>query len=248
MRWTRSGFVASSNGLASGNHPLEAIEHGLCEAIERDAVTLWRLLDPAARAASRVDLRTVHDPACRSVLDRYAAATMAVGVWDVTSDVGVPAFCCRVVDRSDEPFRRLGFAEGMGCHPSRAIALLRALTEAAQSRLVLIAGSRDDVLRAHYAEMRSPERSDRIRAELVETHGRRVFDAGPGVEHDTFDADVAWEIERLRAAGLERVIVVDLTKAELGIPVMRTVVPGLEGLAVGRQWVPGPRARRRMEA
>jgi YcaO-like protein with predicted kinase domain len=33
---TGSGcFVMSSNGLASGNHPLEAISHGLCEVIGR---------------------------------------------------------------------------------------------------------------------------------------------------------------------------------------------------------------------
>jgi ribosomal protein S12 methylthiotransferase accessory factor len=247
-RWTRSGFAATSNGLASGNHPLEAIEHGVCEVIERDAMTLWRLLERGAQAATRVDLRTVHDEACGSVLARYAAAGVAVGVWEITSDVGVPAFCCRILDARDEPFRRLGFAEGMGCHPSRPVALLRALTEAAQSRLTLIAGSRDDVLPRQYAELRSPARAERYRAELLEgdARGTRRFDDGPGVEHDTFDADVAWEIGRLRAAGMERVVVVDLTKPELGIPVARTVVPGLEGLAIGSTWTPGARARARM--
>jgi YcaO-like protein with predicted kinase domain len=244
--WMPGGFAETSNGLASGNHPLEAVEHGLCEVIERDAVTLWRLLGPAERAACRVDARTVGDPMCRSLLDRYDDTGMAVGIWDVTSDVGVPAFCCRILDANEQPFRRLGFAEGMGCHPSRSIALARALTEAAQSRLVLIAGSRDDVLRAHYAEMRSEERVDRYRAELLGTHGVRAFDDGPGAENDTFDADVTWEVERLRAAGIERVIVVDLSKPELGIPVVRVVVPGLESLAVGKKWMPGSRARARM--
>ena len=33
-------FATSSNGLASGNHRLEAICHGICEAIERDATRL----------------------------------------------------------------------------------------------------------------------------------------------------------------------------------------------------------------
>src|SRR6185369_13238802 len=37
------GLVMSSNGLASGNHPLEAVSHAICELIERDAATLWRL-------------------------------------------------------------------------------------------------------------------------------------------------------------------------------------------------------------
>jgi ribosomal protein S12 methylthiotransferase accessory factor len=41
---TGSGvFMMSSNGLASGNHALEAISHSICEVVERDAVTLWSL-------------------------------------------------------------------------------------------------------------------------------------------------------------------------------------------------------------
>ncbi|TIU89460.1 MAG: hypothetical protein E5W03_03950, partial [Mesorhizobium sp.] len=37
-----SGFFdCSSNGLASGNTADEAVHHGICEAIERDATTLW---------------------------------------------------------------------------------------------------------------------------------------------------------------------------------------------------------------
>ncbi|MFM7593329.1 MAG: YcaO-like family protein, partial [Isosphaeraceae bacterium] len=31
-------FVCGSNGLASGNHMLEAIAHGLCELVERDTI------------------------------------------------------------------------------------------------------------------------------------------------------------------------------------------------------------------
>ena len=40
---TAGCFVASTNGLASGNHKTEATIHGICEVIERDAHTLWHL-------------------------------------------------------------------------------------------------------------------------------------------------------------------------------------------------------------
>ena len=56
-------------------------------------------------------------------------------------------------------------AQGMGAHPMRGIALSRALTEAAQSRLTYIAGSRDDVFRDMYARLRDPEVKRRILAE-----------------------------------------------------------------------------------
>jgi YcaO-like protein with predicted kinase domain len=245
MQWTKTGFALSSNGLASGNHLLEAIEHAICEVVERDAITLWRLLGLEQQAKTRVDLRTMDDPACGAILEKYASAGISVGVWEATSDVGIATFYCRIMDAREEPFRRLGFSEGMGCHPARRIALLRALTEAAQSRLTFIAGSRDDASIEVYKKLRDPDRVERSRREIARTDAMRRFDDGPEADHDTFDAEVAWEIGRLRAVGIERVVLVDLTKPELGIPVARVVVPGLEGLAVAGHWVPGARARSR---
>jgi YcaO-like protein with predicted kinase domain len=246
MRWTKTGFLCSSNGLASGNHLLEAIEHAICEVVERDAVTMWRLLDGTAQAKTRIDLKTVDDPGCRSILELYAAAAISVGVWEITSDVGIPTFYCRIMDEGEQPFRRLGYSEGMGCHPARNIALSRALTEAAQSRLALIAGSRDDMLRDVYLQLRSPERLAQYRAELARSETMRPFHDGVTVENDTFDADVGWELECLRRAGIERAVLVDLTKPEFGISVARVVVPGLESLAIANNWVPGRRAQSRM--
>jgi len=223
---TRHGagrFIASSNGLASGNHPLEAISHGLCEVVERDALARWGQLSDDMRAAATIDLASISDPSCRFVLERYARAGIAVSVWEITSDIAIPAFLCRIGERHDQPLHRLPFAEGSGCHPSRAIALLRALTEAAQSRLTIIAGSRDDCFRADYQQLRSlglllrPEPSE----------GVRPFDHGPGWERATFDEDIALELDCLRDAGIQQAIVVNLTKPELGIPVARVVVPEL---------------------
>ncbi len=39
-------------------------------------------------------------------------------------------------------------------------------------------------------------------------------------------------IEALNKQGLDRVIVVDLTRKEIGIPVVRVIVPGLEVFAM----------------
>jgi ribosomal protein S12 methylthiotransferase accessory factor len=41
----RPVFYCSSIGLASGNHLLEAVIHGLCEVVERDAIALWESSD-----------------------------------------------------------------------------------------------------------------------------------------------------------------------------------------------------------
>ena len=40
---------------------------------------------------------------------------------------------------------------------------------------------------------------------------------------------MAWELAALRAAGISEVVAVDLTHDDFGIPVVRVIVPGLEG-------------------
>ncbi|MCW5851386.1 MAG: YcaO-like family protein [Anaerolineae bacterium] len=239
------GFLASSNGLASGNHHLEALSHGICEVIERDAATLWRLRPAEARARTRVDLATVTEPLCRAVLDKYERASVGVAVWDMTSDVGAPTFLCRLYDESGDVVRRLPVAEGQGCHPQREIALLRALTEAAQGRLTYIAGSRDDCLPVEYERLRDADLWEQHRAEWLAVRPTRPFTASPTWHAETFNEDAAWELDCLQAAGIQRVIVVDLTRPEFGLPVVRVIIPGLEALSGGSSYVPGRRARAR---
>jgi len=47
-------------------------------------------------------------------------------------------------------------------------------------------------------------------------------------ESDNLVEDVCWELQVLRKSGFKRVIVVDLTKPEFGLPVVRVVIPGLQ--------------------
>lgn len=169
LRGARS-FIPSSNGLASGNHLLEAVSHGICEVVEHDAEVLWSLGGTDSRGRTRIDLSTIHDPTHRWVLDRCAQADVAVYVWEITSDIGIPAFVCVMVDESGRGSGRCGAVSGMGCHPARQLALSRALTEAAQSRLTMISGSRDDKHPHVYEETTRPESLERVRR-LVEVSG-----------------------------------------------------------------------------
>jgi thiazole/oxazole-forming peptide maturase SagD family component len=241
---TGSGcFPITSNGLASGNHPLEAISHALCEVIERDAMAVWLQTDREAIHAARVDISHVDDPACQSVLEKYDRAGVSVSVWEITSDVGISAFFCGITDRETDSLRQLHAAAGQGCHPSRPIALLRALTEAAQSRLTIIAGSRDDFYRDDFKHARSVDTTQRTRALATDIQGpMRSFAEGPHWDGETFEDDCAWVLDRLQSVGITRAIVVDLTMPEFQVPVMRTVVPGLEGATDLTTYVPGARA------
>jgi ribosomal protein S12 methylthiotransferase accessory factor len=132
---------------------------------------------------------------------------------------------------------------GAGCHPDRAVALSRALAEAAQSRLTVIAGSRDDCPPAYYRRIRDPGVIATQLASLDE-QGKRSFSDVAHVPAESIDEDVAHELDALKAVGASQVILVDLTRPGIGIPVVRMVVPGLEGWADrGDHIVPGARRR-----
>lgn len=235
-------FAGSSNGLASGNHHLEAISHAICEVVERDSMSLWRLRGPDEQGARSVDTASVDDPACRHVLDRFARAGLAVAIWETTTDIGIASFLCAIFQPDDDPARPLPPSAGAGCHPSRSIALLRALTEAAQSRLVRISGSRDDIGRGLYARHRDDVTLVALRGQMHQPKSRR-FKEAPHCDCDTLDGDVDWELGRLKQAGVIEVIAVDLTKEFFDLPVVRVVIPGLEGIHEIPGYVPGRRAR-----
>ena len=236
-------FQCTSNGLASGNHLLEAASHAICEVVERDATSLWEHQPESWRRSRRVDLATVDDPGCRDLLDRYARAGVNVAVWDATSDVGIAAFHCSIAERSPDPLHFFYAARGSGCHPSRGVALSRALTEAAQSRVTYISGSRDNVYREDYERAHDSEQI--LSRQLAWQHqpARRSFREVPDRPSPTLRQDVLWELERLRAVGVTSVIALDLSLQPWGVAVVRVVVPGLEGVVDSTSYAPGARAQ-----
>ncbi len=233
-------FPVGTSGLAAGNTQAEAIRHALCELIERDAVSLWHQLAPGARSSTAIDPRSVEDERCRDVLGRLAAAGFAVGLFDLTSDIGTPAVLAVLADRRD-PAGHPGM--GAACHPEARTALLKALLEAVQVRTGYIAGARDDMAPEEFAGA-GPIEKLRWLEPLLALSGRRPFDhTSTGCGDAARDAD-ALRL-RLAAIGLDEVILVDLTRSGIDLPVVRIVVPGLEGCSDEPDYVPGPRARAR---
>jgi YcaO-like protein with predicted kinase domain len=219
-------FAASTNGLASGNHPLEAICHAICEIVERDASSLLHHAAKRERAAARIDPRSVDDAACCSVLERIERAGLNLAIWDTTTDVGIAAFECLLADG-----RAAGghAGSGAGCHATAEIALLRALTEAVQVRNTYVTGSRDDLRAEEYAPSERADQRHQLRLSMAFDGPARDFRAVPSHCFDSFDDECRWLLSRLTAVGCSRVLAVDLTKPEFGLPVVRVVIPGLEG-------------------
>jgi YcaO-like protein with predicted kinase domain len=236
-------FLAGSNGLASGNHLVEAVNAALYELIERDGVALWAGRPIGGRAAGTLDLASVDDPDCLTLLDKYNAARIAVRVWNATTDIGIAAFLCEIRDLAPADPTMLRRFHGSGCHVDRGIALARALTEAAQTRLTYIAGIRDDLSPAEYAEAPGGDIGDALLDALAREVSPVPFRDIPSFAAEDLGGDLCWSLARLAASGIARAIAVDLTRAELAIPVARLVVPGLEWDPHHPNYRPGPRAR-----
>jgi YcaO-like protein with predicted kinase domain len=239
----QSCFSNTSNGLASGNHVLEAFEHGLCEVIERDAYALWMARGPKAALSRRIRLDSITDPSSRQLLAAFAAAEISVAVFDMTSDVAVPTYACAIVEAGERShWRRLGVDWGCGTHLSPVVALSRALTEAAQGRLTAIAGSRDDNPPQTYADYQRVETVLRSRDTVFGAPEAVAFPATADDETDSFEGDLETMAARLQAVGIEEIVVLDLSKPDVGIPVVKVVVPGLEGPPTAPDYVPATRA------
>ncbi|QUS55059.1 YcaO-like family protein [Pseudovibrio brasiliensis] len=238
-------FQMSSNGLASGNCWQEAVSHGICELVERDALALWSAHGAMESPQGRLDLSGVEDPECLRVLQMLHDAGQAVGVWSVTADIGLPAFACTIVDHQLNHLGQMYASDGSGCHCVREVALLRALTEAAQTRLTSIAGARDDAHRDFFEASRKPERVEKIR-KIVSDGAERAslsFADVPSFDGESFEADISYQLSQLRAVGVEQVATVNLGGIVEGIEVARVVIPGLEGLHDAPGYVPGKRLK-----
>ncbi len=223
-------FHGGSNGLASGNHILEAITHALCELIERDTTALFYQLKLQDQQRRRVRRETVKSPECQHLLQCFARADIDVGIFDLTIDLGMPTYMCVIAEGPSRPnWRRLGAFLGYGTNPSAEVALIRALTEAAQCRLTIIAGNRDDIPQYRLNFGFDDRTVASVRSKYLDIPEVLDINERPSLSTPSFEGDVGVMLSALRGIGLTNAVVVDLSRKDIGIPVVKVVVPGLEG-------------------
>lgn len=233
-------FHSSTNGLASGNTRIEAQNHAICEVIERDATTLLHHLSATDRAERQLDIKTIDDHECQKLLRTLSAADLDITLWDTTTDIGVPSYYGILTNTNAANPEHIGI--GAGCHPSNAIALSRTITEAVQTRLTYISGARDDLLTAEFNDQGVKHKYRLAKEFIAQNTYTHSYNSVSGYCSNSLSEDAAWLIGRLKSVGLEQVISVDLTKPDIGIPVVRIIIPGLEAPHDDDDYVPGMRA------
>jgi ribosomal protein S12 methylthiotransferase accessory factor len=172
------------------------------------------------------------------LVDRFDDAGISLLVKDITQkDIGIPTFVASSIEwiTSDYGY----FAIGYGTHLDARIALIRAITELSQTRAADIQGARDDLKKMRYKEndeiyrrkwqfmpassLKPKNRNNTVMFSEIKTY----------VLNDILD-DIKLILTRLKNSGLKRAIIVDLTNPNIGIPVVRAIVPGLETFEIAR--------------
>jgi ribosomal protein S12 methylthiotransferase accessory factor len=238
-------FGSTSNGLASGNTLSEAFLHGLLEVIERDV----RSFDGLFANSSVVPPRSLplH---FQEEVERVTAIGLNIFIRALANDFGIPCFEVGILDRSaDSP---VYFNGGYGCHLHRDIALVRALTEAVQSRLSWIHGGRDDLVgpAMDVANIPAPDRAT-IAFEQFERRANQSvvseYDSLPdfSVDATSIEAAIGITIDLLLRNKIRHICRVDLTREDEPIQVVKVLVPRLEHLGRESHRV-GPRLHARV--
>jgi ribosomal protein S12 methylthiotransferase accessory factor len=190
----------------------------MLEIVERDAVALWwynRTRQP------EVDLAAAGDPWLAELHEVYAGLGREVWALDVTSDIGVPVVVA-LSRRTGGPGEEIML--GFGAHLDPAVALRRALTELNQMMPAVLGGGHGD----------DPDAVRWLGEATVADQPHLLPD--PALRAPVHDyacspdlpADVRAVQEKLEHAGHE-VFLLDQTRPDIGLPVVKVIVPGMRG-------------------
>lgn len=221
------GFHTDSNGCAAGNTRDEAIVQGFLELIERDAYAIW-WYNRVQRA--QVDLEQFDDFYVRDLQAQFAEAGRKLWVLDITTDLGIPTYVA-IMHWMQNGHENIEF--GSGAHFDRHIALLRSLTELTQFMSVGMMGGAS-------GEKPTLDGVTPLRLEdypfLTPSH-RPIVPPAPSLKlHDNTRDQVIACVEIAARAGYD-FLVLDQTRPDVEVPVVRVLVPGLRHFY--RRFAPG---------
>jgi ribosomal protein S12 methylthiotransferase accessory factor len=212
--WSVPGLRWNSNGLASGNSRDEASLHALYEIVERDGLSR----QPVDAPREYIDPESITDDHCAALIALILSSGAMLSIDRVPNRFGVPCFNAEVWSH-DFPV----VSGGTGAHLDAHVAVSRAMTEAVQSRLTAIAGSRDDIPSIYPLVGLSVEEIVRQRQGTPKPWDELASPvAGP---FDDVGVELDWLCRRVREITGAEPLVADLSTVD-EFAVVKVVAPG----------------------
>ncbi|MBR3112776.1 MAG: YcaO-related McrA-glycine thioamidation protein [Methanobrevibacter sp.] len=224
----QSLFKSNTNGLASGNVLEEAILHGMLEVIERDA---WSIFELTHKNYAQIDLDSIESETVNDILEKFESEGIKIKLMDFTADVKIPTIAASADDTVTKDAGLLTL--GMGTHLDPEVAILRALTEVAQSRATQINGAREDTVRADFAREAGYERMKRINKFYFRDEEEKIkLSDIENKSTSSITKDIEIVKNELMDNDIDKILYVDLTRPELDVSVVRVIIPEMELFAL----------------
>jgi ribosomal protein S12 methylthiotransferase accessory factor len=221
-------FKSNTNGLASGNALEEAVFHGLMEVVERDA---WSIFEVRKKHKKEVICDGNQNKLINTLLSKFKEKGVDIKLVDLTADIKITTIAAVADDTILKDPALLTM--GVGTHLDPEIAVIRALTEVAQSRATQIHGTREDTTRAVFMRKAGYERMKRINKHWFGDYKDKIdLSQMENKSTASFKTDLEISLDEVRKTGIKQVFYVDITRPEIDIPVVRVIIPGLEVYAV----------------
>jgi oxazoline/thiazoline synthase len=223
---------SDTNGCAAGNTLEEAVVQGFLELVERDSYAIWwynRLQRP------EVDLSRLDDSYIHDLKIQLAETGRRVWMLDVTSDLEIPCFVAIThwMENAQE------FVEfGSGAHFDARIAALRAMTELSQFLSIGLMGRRNAAPSSPVSNDHGPSPFRLQDLPYLTPSGEAKMRSDFGAKFGQLDKrdQVIACVDLAKRAGLD-FLVLDHTRPDIEVPVVRVIVPGLRHFY--RRFAPG---------
>ena len=217
-------FKGNTNGLASGNIIEESVLHGIFEVVERDA---WSIFELTKRNKKEINQDTIENEIINELLSKFNDEGIEIKLMDITADLKITTVAASADDTvlKDPALLTLG----VGTHLDPNIAVIRALTEVAQSRATQIHGTREDTIRADFMRKSGYDRMKKMNRHYFQKE-ETTIDLGDieDKSSNSIKKDIETSIEEVQKAGFEQILYTDLTREEIGINVARVIIPKAE--------------------
>ena len=221
-------FKSNTNGLASGNVLEEAILHGIFEVIERDA---WSIFEMTHKNYSQINIDSIESDLINEIIDKFESQGIKIKLMDFTADINIPTIAASADDTVTRDAGLLTL--GIGTHLDPEVAILRALTEVAQSRATQINGAREDTVRADFAREAGYERMKRINKYYFRQEEEQInLSDIENKSTNSIDEDIDIVKEELIANDIKHVLYTNLTRPEVDVSVVRVIIPEMEVYAI----------------
>jgi ribosomal protein S12 methylthiotransferase accessory factor len=223
-----SYFGSTTNGLCSGNSVREAIVHGVLEVIERDIESFNIIRD-----RSQLVRFDEYSPTIENLIRGIEEAGFEIFVRSTLNEYKLAYFSAYIIEKNVHA--PIYVCSGHGCHFYKHIALVRAIVEAAQSRLSFIHGGRDDLLERYnmfgsFHKEKELEYVRKLKENVRRNDSIILYSAIDDLTTPVSQIDQALDIlnERLNSLGFKQIFAIPFTMVDEPLQVLKVIIPKTE--------------------